>query len=80
MNRKTKSGTVLKLNMLLIYRQEICPSPKRMKSSGAQTASYSMGNGVSFPGVKLSGSDADHSHPSTPDVKNEWSYTSTPTI
>jgi len=34
-----------------------------------------MGDG----GLKLSGHDVDHSPPST-EIKNEWSYTSTPPV
>jgi hypothetical protein len=38
-----------------------------------------MGIGGSFPGIKLGGGrEADHSTPSSAEVKNEWSYTSTP--
>jgi hypothetical protein len=36
--------------------------------------------GVLSLGVKRQGSEADHSHPSNAEVKNEWSYTSTPPI
>jgi hypothetical protein len=45
---------------------------------GAQPASYPMGTGVSFSGVKRPGCEADHSPPSSAEVKNAWSYTSTP--
>jgi hypothetical protein len=31
-----------------------------------------------FPGIKRPGREADHSPPSGADVKNAWSYTSTP--
>jgi len=41
--------------------------------SGAHPASYLMGTGGSFPG-----SEADHSPPSNAEVKDVWSYTSTP--
>jgi hypothetical protein len=41
----------------------------------AHPASYPMGTGGSF-----SGGEADHSPPSSPKVKNAWSYTSTPPI
>jgi hypothetical protein len=40
-------------------------------------ASYPMGTSDSFPGVKLPGHEADHSPPSSAEVKNAWSYTST---
>jgi len=45
----------------------------------AQPASYSIGTGV-LPGLKLLERDADHSPPSSAQVKNEWSCTSTPLI
>jgi hypothetical protein len=45
--------------------------------SGAYPASYSMGTRGSFPGVKRPGREANHSPPSTAEVKNAWSYTST---
>jgi hypothetical protein len=38
--------------------------------SGAHPASYPMGTGVQSPGVKLPGSEADHSTPSSAEVKN----------
>jgi hypothetical protein len=34
----------------------------------------------SFPGVKRPGREVNHSPPSSAEVKNEWSYTSTPPI
>jgi hypothetical protein len=37
--------------------------------SGAHPASYPMGTGGSFPGVKRSGREADHSPPSSAEVK-----------
>jgi len=33
---------------------------------------------ITYPGVKLLRSEADHSSPSVVEVKNEWSYTTTP--
>jgi hypothetical protein len=45
--------------------------------SGAHTASYLMGTRGSFSGVKRPGREADYSPPSSAEVKNEWSYTST---
>jgi hypothetical protein len=41
--------------------------------SGAQPYSYTMGTRVKWPGR-----EADHSPPSSAEVKNAWSYTSTP--
>jgi hypothetical protein len=46
--------------------------------SGAHPSSYPMGNRGSFRGVKRPGREADHSPPSSAEVKNAWSYTSTP--
>jgi hypothetical protein len=39
--------------------------------------SYTMGTGGSFPGVKLPGREADHSPPTSSEVKKMWIYTST---
>jgi hypothetical protein len=39
-----------------------------------------MGTRGSFPGVKKLGCEANHSPPSSPEVKNVWSYTSNPPI
>jgi hypothetical protein len=47
-------------------------SPCVQTGSGAHPASYPMGTGGSFPGGKArSGRDADHSPPSSAEVKNE---------
>jgi hypothetical protein len=43
--------------------------------SGTHPGSYPMGTRASFPG-----SEADHSPPSSVEVKNAWSYKSTPPI
>jgi hypothetical protein len=48
--------------------------------SGSHPTSHPMGTGGSFSGVKRPGSEADHSPPSSAEVKNAWSYTSTPPI
>jgi hypothetical protein len=37
-----------------------------------------MGTGGSFPGIKLQGLEADHSSPTSAEVKKMWIYTSTP--
>jgi len=44
--------------------------------SGAHPASYPMGAGGSFPGVKRPGSEDDHLSPTSGELKNAWSYTS----
>jgi len=36
--------------------------------------------GVLSPGVKLPGREAKPSPPSSADIKNEWTYTSTPPV
>jgi hypothetical protein len=46
--------------------------------SEAHPASYPVGTRGSFLGVKRPGREADHSHPSSAEVKNAWSYTSVP--
>jgi hypothetical protein len=48
--------------------------------SGAHPASYPMGTEGCFSGGKAAGREADHSPPSNAEVKNAWSYTSTPPI
>jgi hypothetical protein len=48
------------------------------QSSGAHPASHPMGAGAPFPGVKRSGHEDDHSHPSSSEVKSMWRYTSNP--
>jgi hypothetical protein len=40
--------------------------------------SYPMGTRGSFPGVKAAGLEANHSTQSNSEVKNAWSYTTTP--
>jgi hypothetical protein len=46
--------------------------------SGAQSASYPMGTGSSSPGIKQSGREADHSPPTSAEVKKMWIYISIP--
>jgi hypothetical protein len=47
---------------------------------GAHPASYPVGIRGSFPGCKAAGDEADHSPPSSTEVKNAWSYTSIPSV
>jgi len=47
-------------------------------SSGAHPVSYAMGASCSFPRVKWPGCENDHAPPYSTEVKNEWSFTSTP--
>jgi hypothetical protein len=46
--------------------------------SGAHPASYPIGTGGCFPEGRVQGREADPSPPSSTEVKNAWSYTSTP--
>jgi hypothetical protein len=46
---------------------------------GSTPTSYKMGTGGSFPGVKRQGREADHSPPTSAEVKKMWIYSSTPT-
>jgi hypothetical protein len=46
--------------------------------SGVHPTSYKIGTGGSFPGVKRQGREADHSLPTSAEVKKMWIYTSTP--
>jgi hypothetical protein len=48
--------------------------------SGAHPASYPVGTRGSLPGVKRPGREADHSSPSSAEVKECVEYTSTPPI
>jgi hypothetical protein len=46
--------------------------------TGVHPTSYKMGTGGPFPGVKRQGREADHSPPTSAEVKKMWIYTSTP--
>jgi hypothetical protein len=46
--------------------------------SGVHPSSYTMGTGSSFPGVKRPEREADHSPPTSAEVKKMWIYTTTP--
>jgi hypothetical protein len=48
--------------------------------SGVHPASYSMGTEGSFPGVKRVVCEADHSSPSSAEIKDTQSHTSTPPL
>jgi hypothetical protein len=48
---------------------EFFSSPPRPERLGAHPASYPMGTRASFPGVKQPGREADHSPPSSAEVK-----------
>jgi hypothetical protein len=56
------------------------PHHRVQNGSGTHPGSYPVGTRGSFPGVKLPGREADHSPPSNAEVKNAWSYTSTPSV
>jgi hypothetical protein len=46
--------------------------------SGVHPTSYTMGTGSSFQRVKRPGREAEHSPPTSAEVKKMWIYTSTP--
>jgi hypothetical protein len=46
--------------------------------SGVHPTSYTIGTRGSFPEVKWPGREADHSPPTSGEVKKMWIYTSTP--
>jgi hypothetical protein len=48
------------------------------KGSGVHKASYPMGTAGYFPRVKRPGREANHSPPSSAEVKSVWPYTSNP--
>jgi hypothetical protein len=54
----------------------ILPRYRVQTGSGGHPASYPIGIRGYFPGVKRPECEADHSPPSSDEVKNEWSYTS----
>jgi hypothetical protein len=59
---------------------EFCFLQNVQTGSGAKGTSYSIGGMDSFPGHKGLQSEANHSPPSTTNVKNEWRYMSTPPV
>jgi hypothetical protein len=46
--------------------------------SGVHPTFYLIGTRGSFPGVKRQGHEADHSLPTSAEIKKMWIYTSTP--
>jgi hypothetical protein len=46
--------------------------------SGVHTTSYPMGNGALSPGIKRPEREADHSPPTSAEVRKMWIYISTP--
>jgi hypothetical protein len=54
-------------------------SPGRVETrSGTQTTSYSVGTKALSPEVKRPGGEADHSTPTSAEVKKMWIYTTNP--
>jgi hypothetical protein len=67
-------GCVVRLQALV----RNCSVLQRVQTgSMAYPASYSMGRGSSFPGVKRTRREADNALPSSTEVKKNWSFTST---
>jgi hypothetical protein len=56
----------------------IFSSPRRPDRLWGYPASYPMGTGGSFPGIKAAGREADHSPPTSAEDKKMWIFTSTP--
>jgi hypothetical protein len=52
--------------------------PRRPDQLWDHPASYPVGTGVIFHGIKRLGREADHSSPASAEVKKMWIYTSTP--
>jgi hypothetical protein len=59
---------------------DFSPVQNVQSCSGAHKASYSVSTGVISPEVMWPGGEFDQSAPSSAEVKNEWSYISTPLI
>jgi len=62
----------------LQYGQNSFLSRKIQTGSGAHPASYSIDTVVPFQEVNWPGLEVNHSPPYCAEVKNEWSYISTP--
>jgi hypothetical protein len=59
--------------------QDFSLLPAAQICSGVHLASYPVGTGALIPGVKRRGLEAEHSSPTSAEVKKTWIYTSTPT-
>jgi hypothetical protein len=87
-----RNGDMLKLKTMTGYglddrevgvrvpvKSRICSSPRRPdRLWGPPSLLSNWVPGVLSPGVKRQGRDADHSPPTSADVKKTWIYTSTP--
>jgi hypothetical protein len=58
--------------------QELSPLHIVQTGSGVHSTSYPMGTGALSPGVKRQGLEADHSLPTSAEVKKMWIYAFTP--
>jgi len=56
-----------------VFRECVFIGAKCQASTGLHPSSYTVGARDCFPWIK-----ADHSHPCRAEVKNNWSYISTP--
>jgi len=63
-----------------MQRHEILSSQNLTRPALRPTEFPIQGYGGSFPGLKRPGREADHTPPSSSEGKNEWIYTSTPTV
>jgi len=70
---KAKIG---KYNFYLKSRTQLYLRHHVQTGTGAHSASYTKDTEVLYSGVKRPGREADHSPPSTSEIKNAWSNTS----
>jgi hypothetical protein len=66
------------MNFTNLYYNVFSLHHRVQNGSGVHPASIQWVLGAISPGVKRPGREADHSHPSSSEVRNAWSYTSTP--
>jgi hypothetical protein len=76
------TGHVTRMGEMRNTRKILVDKPEEMNRLGglATQPLIHWVPGASTPGVKQPGREADHSPPSSAEVKNAWSYTSTPPI
>jgi len=68
----SKRGSILGVNKYVFIRHHV------QTEFGSHTASYKLYSGDLLPRLKRLKRKVDHSSPSNAEVRNAWSYTSTP--